>query len=221
MARVVLTILLAVFLPLAALMVVLSTPVVQALGGASIANSAADPAEREHLVEVALAVRDFSLGNDAAAMPAGEDYRIAITPDAKAHLLDVRRVFICSEFASVSLAIALFIMMLIVVRRSGPGTLSRPLIIGGIIPLAGSALLGIAIAVDFSAFFVWMHGLFFANGSWTFPADSLLIRALPYDFWVGCAEVWALSMALFCMVSIGAGLILKRRSTYLDNSLPR
>ena len=201
-------------------MVVLSAPVCEAVARATIPYNAADPAEHEHLVEVALAVRDFSLGNNAAPMPVGDDHRVAITPNAIQHLLDVRLVFVLSEIAFALLLVALLVLMIVSVRRSRSGSLesrqrnslARPLIIGGALPLAAAALLGLAIAIDFGAFFVWMHGIFFADGTWTFPADSLLIRSLPYEFWVTSAVVWAASMAVFCLISIAVGLILTHRS---------
>jgi integral membrane protein (TIGR01906 family) len=202
-------------------MVVLSAPVTQALAEASIAHNSADPAEHERLVAVAMAVRDFSLGNDYASLPAGEDYRSAITADALAHLLDVRVVFVISVLASVVLFVVLLTLFIVSIKRKGSAIATGPLIIGGAIPLAAAAILAVAIAIDFNAFFVWLHGLFFAEGSWTFPADSLLIRALPYNFWVSCAVVWAASMALFCLINIVAGLLLQRRQAHRDSSLPK
>jgi integral membrane protein (TIGR01906 family) len=214
--------LIALFLPLAALMGVLSEPVCHALADATIARANDDsdlrtalegsPAQHERLVGVALAVRSFSLGNDDAALPPGTDYHDAITPDAVSHLRDVRTVFIACELGFALVFAALLVLIIIAVRRSGATCLSRPLIIGGAVPLAAALILGLAITLDFSAFFTWMHSLFFASGTWTFPADSLLIRALPFEFWVGCAAVWAGSMAGLCIVAILAGLLLKRRT---------
>lgn len=200
-----------VFIPLAALMVVLSEPVCLALAQASIVSLPGASEEHDFLVSVAMAVRDFSLGNNAAAMPAGEDYRTAITPDAIAHLLDVRIVFIAALYATMLLFLALVILIVVVVRRSGVKALARPLVAGGAVPLAAAAILGVAITLDFNAFFTWMHGIFFASGTWTFPADSLLIRALPYEFWIACAVVWAASMAVLCAVSIVLGALFGRR----------
>lgn len=200
----------ALFIPLAALMVVLSEPVCHALADAAIPPSPQNPAEHEHLVEVAMGVRDYSLGNDDAELPLGTAYQDAITPDALQHLLDVRSVFLACEFASALLLIALVILLIVTRNRRGAGSLSRPLIIAGALPLAAALVLGIAVAVDFSAFFTWMHGIFFAEGTWTFPYDSLLIRSLPYNFWLSCAVVWAVCMVLFCVISIVVGVVLGR-----------
>ena len=192
-------------------MVVLSEPVCQALAETSITRYTNDSEELDDLVAVAMAVRDFSVGNNAAAMPTGEDYRTAITPDAIKHLLDVRVVFLGTGVATVLVFIALAVLVFLCVKRHGVQRLARPLVVGGGAPLAATGILAIAIAVDFSAFFTWMHSLFFASGTWTFPADSLLIRALPYEFWVSCAIVWAASMVLLCVISVVIGLVLARR----------
>jgi uncharacterized membrane protein len=44
---------------------------------------------------------------------------------------------------------------------------------------------------NFDALFTAFHGLFFAEGTWTFAADSLLIRTFPEQFWATAAGVWA------------------------------
>lgn len=201
----------AIFLPLAALMVVLSEPVCHTLAEAAIPQDSNNPSEHDYLVDIAMGVRDFSLGNDNANLPHGSDYRTAMTPDVLSHLLDVRVVFIACEFVCAVLFVALVFLIIVARNRRGVKFLAKPLIIGGVIPLVAALVLGIAITLDFSAFFTWMHGIFFADGSWTFPADSLLIRSLPYSFWLSCAGVWAVCMVLFCIVSIVAGVVLLRK----------
>jgi len=209
---------LAVFLPLCGLMTVLSAPMVNNIARFTIAPTPDDPAEKLYLMEIAVAVRDFSMGNDAAALPLGDDYRTSITPDAISHLLDVRVVFVLAFYSYLFLLFALAILAIIQIRRKGIHSLTRPFIIGGAIPLGAALLLGLAVLIDFNAFFIWMHGIFFADGTWTFPADSLLIRALPNSFWVGATVVWAASMVLFCILSMVAGYLLHRNNKKRLNS---
>lgn len=52
------------------------------------------------------------------------------------------------------------------------------------------------IVFDFNGFFSWLHSLFFASGTWTFDANSLLINMYPTNFWIGMGVVWA-SISLF------------------------
>jgi integral membrane protein (TIGR01906 family) len=191
-------------------MVVLSGPVVQGLAELSIPTDADNPAEHEQLVIIAMAVREFSLGNDNAPLPKGPDHRTAITPDAISHLLDVREVFVASEVAFVLLLGVLLALVLIQRKRKGRASLKIPFIVGGAIPLTAAAILGIAVVIDFGLFFTWLHSIFFAEGTWTFPADSLLIRSLPFNFWAACAAVLVGSMALLCALSVFIGVLLGR-----------
>jgi len=61
-----------------------------------------------------------------------------------------------------------------------------------------AALFGV---VSFDALFTWFHSLFFAPGTWQFPADSLLIVLFPEAFWIACGIAWAL------LILLGGGLL--------------
>lgn len=86
--------------------------------------------------------------------------------------------------------------------------------IGGTL-IAGSALvigilvaLGIWAAVDFDGIFTWMHTLFFAQGSWVFNSDSLLITLFPEAFWAAMAGLWIISSVIFAFIAGIVGKIL-------------
>lgn len=86
--------------------------------------------------------------------------------------------------------------------------------IGGTL-IAGSALvigilvaLGIWAAVDFDGIFTWMHTLFFAQGSWVFNSDSLLITLFPEAFWAAMAGLWIISSVVFALITGAVGKIL-------------
>lgn len=86
--------------------------------------------------------------------------------------------------------------------------------IGGTL-IAGSALvigilvaLGIWAAVDFDGIFTWMHTLFFAQGSWVFNSDSLLITLFPEAFWAAMAGLWIISSVIFALIAGIVGKIL-------------
>ena len=66
--------------------------------------------------------------------------------------------------------------------------------------------------VDFSGLFTVFHGVFFSQGNWTFPYDSLLICSLPQPFWAGMAAVWLVVAALLCLIAIVVGLRLRKRA---------
>ena len=205
------TILIAALCPLLALMLCLSPPLTPLVAAFTV--QPASDFSREYLVQTAVALRDFCLGNDLAPLPTGSDYQIAITNDALAHLLDVRGVFIGLEVATTLATLLLVLSLVVLLKFGGLRVLSKPLLIGAAIPLAIALLLAAAIWIDFSGFFAALHSLFFAAGSWVFPADSLLIRALPQAFWLSCALIWAGAMALLCVSCLLLGIGVLSRAT--------
>ena len=62
---------------------------------------------------------------------------------------------------------------------------------------SSSCSAGLAGTLDFDALFTAFHGLFFAEGTWTFASDSLLIQTFPEQFWATAAGVWA-GLILLC-----------------------
>ncbi|MBQ9001531.1 MAG: DUF1461 domain-containing protein, partial [Eggerthellaceae bacterium] len=82
------------------------------------------------------------------------------------------------------------------------GTVGRKRLVGRILTAAGFvvvalfAALGVFAALDFQSFFQTFHGVFFSQGNWQFPYDSLLICSLPTAFWTGMAAVWLAVSAL-------------------------
>ncbi|MDR2672961.1 MAG: DUF1461 domain-containing protein [Coriobacteriales bacterium] len=192
-------------------MLTLTPPVTHYLAEAFV-NTTGSTLEHDYLVGIADAVRDFSLGNDQAAVPVGRDYRNALTPDAVAHLLDVRTVFIGLELAALIASLLVIGTLTISIRRYGLRSIALPLLIAGLAPLTVALLLGLAVLIDFAGFFAFLHSLFFVADSWVFPADSLLIRALPEAFWLGCAIVWLVFLVILCALCILVGLLIRRRS---------
>ena len=83
----------------------------------------------------------------------------------------------------------------------------------GVLVVVLFVALAIWAALDFQGFFTAFHSLFFKQGNWAFPYDSLLICALPTAFWVAMGVVWLVIALLFAIVSafIGRKLLKKRR----------
>lgn len=77
----------------------------------------------------------------------------------------------------------------------------------GIMVIVAFVGLGVWAAVDFNGFFRIFHQLFFSQGNWEFPFDSLLICSLPTEFWMGMGVVW---LAVSLIVSILSIVIGKR-----------
>ena len=66
--------------------------------------------------------------------------------------------------------------------------------------------------IDFNAFFRMFHQLFFSQGNWELPYDSLLICVLPEAFWASMGVVWFVVALVLSVVSalVGRKLALRR-----------
>ena len=79
------------------------------------------------------------------------------------------------------------------------------LMAAGIAVLVAFVALGVWAVVDFDGFFRMFHQLFFSQGNWEFPYDSLLICALPTEFWMGMGVVWLGVAVIVSILSIVIG----------------
>ena len=222
---------LALWLAAASFMVVLSPPATRLLAELTVDDTNSIHSH-EYLVSIAEASRAFCVGDDKAPIPLGDDETVAYTPRVISHLLDVRAVFqaVIVFFLIITVVV---VMVLILYLRGGARRdilriaelrkerrhrLGLQLILGACIPLALSVLIvGIGF-LNFDALFIWIHSLFFTWDSYYFAEDSLLIQALPMNFWIGCGILWAVSLVVLCAISTVIGAGLRRR---YGNSKPR
>jgi integral membrane protein (TIGR01906 family) len=127
---------------------------------------------------------------------------------AVSHLMDVRSVIGSARLATgiTSLLLATYVGLCVGKRRFRLLTSGMKVgswVIGGLLLVAVMAA-----STDFSSFFTAFHGLFFASGTWTFSADSLLIRLFPERFWMASGVAWAVLMAAgAALLLIVAGLV--------------
>lgn len=128
-----------------------------------------------------------------------------------AHLDDCYRL-ISRAFPVLVVAIAVAIVGLVFT-----GVVGRKRMVGGVLMAAGIVVLvafvalGVWAAVDFNGFFRLFHQLFFSQGNWEFPYDSLLICALPTEFWMGMGVVWLAVAVVLSVLSIITGRSLQRK----------
>ena len=98
------------------------------------------------------------------------------------HLEDVHAIFKRFKYAAIISSAALLI---IIMRMRANGVLSQgwqPMLkLAGIIAASALALLFV-LSLNFDWFFTNFHYIFFPQGNWQFPADSLLITMFPADF---------------------------------------
>ena len=127
------------------------------------------------------------------------------------HLDDCYRI---AQAARVALAIAAIVLLASLITCGvigGKRTVGIVLFAGGIAVLMVFAALGVFAAIDFTRFFALFHQLFFSQGTWQFPYDSLLICSLPTAFWIGMGITWLATSVLLSILSIAIGRKLKGR----------
>lgn len=202
----------------------------------SYGRDGSDEAARENLAEVILNAARSSSSADSPTFDrwdgraisvvegsAGEDALTAVYELYEAgpgysfdsevfdHLDDVNSLISRLWFPMLGITgIAAFFLMY-GIYSYGYGSAANPLLRSGIATLVILLIFALLCIFDFDGFFAALHALFFAEGSWTFPADSLLIEMYPESFWIGMGIVWLGISSLLGACSIIFGVIMRRR----------
>ena len=192
------------------------------------------PFSHGDLVHAAVVTRDYTVGsNDREAVfamlhdinaSAGTRYAdadqaaLAAAPDvftldaeALSHLDDVYRVVVAARGALIAIAVLAVAACAYTAVRGGKRPLGGVLLAAGAGVLAVFALLAAWVLMDFNGFFAAFHSLFFADGTWTFSYESLLITMYPPAFWMGMGAVWLATTAVLSILAIAIGTALRRR----------
>ena len=158
--------------------------------------------------QVLLFVRDFTVGDISQEDLANKMSSLSIDPSLLSdsmisHLKDCTILFHNIESLFLYLIIALIIVCILsLIFKSTHLFDSFGLTIkqSSKAALAVIIALGIWICCDFNGFFTFMHSLFFASGTWTFDANSLLIMMFPTNFWIGMGVAFALISSILAIV---------------------
>ncbi|WP_285726694.1 TIGR01906 family membrane protein [Psychromicrobium xiongbiense] len=99
------------------------------------------------------------------------------------HMADVKGVI------SVSMLIGFVALVLVVIgmfylARHSVGGIRRAVFAGSLATLVIIIGLGVFAVIGWDTFFVDLHKVFFANGTWTFLESDTLIRLFPEQFWM-------------------------------------
>lgn len=209
-------IVLAITIILAGLMVCIHIPQVTEIVSRLTSNAASVGLSSDAMAKISVSTRDFSLG---LIGPEGLKSVLAtlgiptsaLDESMLTHLQDCTWVFnlMTDLFKALGIAsLVLAVLALIIDRRN---ELSKLLLQSSILAILILAAFGIWITVGFDSFFTLMHSLFFASGTWTFPADSFLIQMFPENFWIGMGVVWGASSVLFSLALILISQVIKKR----------
>ncbi len=123
------------------------------------------------------------------------------------HLEDVRKVMDWAE--GIFYLSLLAVLSTILYFYKDKFKLKKLFLWGGIIITTLVGIILLLAIVSFSSSFTIFHQIFFPQGNWQFPAESLLIQTFPFDFFVGISYL-IFSLALIeGIVFILLGIYLK------------
>ena len=208
----------------------------------SYVNEDDSPFDKLQLVAAADATRDYTVGshnydelmeaiaqiNDEADTPyagasveelAQAEEQYTLTPDAISHLDDVNNVVNRVMPAILACAVLAGFCLICSFYMFGPRSIGRPFAFAGGIVIALFMVAGVWAVVDFNGLFAAFHSLFFADGTWTFAPDSLLICMYPQDFWMGMGTVWLAVSMILAILSLLCGMFFMRREKELRQKI--
>ena len=137
--------------------------------------------------------------------------RYALDADAVSHLEDCNGLITGLSSYLGMVGVAALIIALVLGFRKQFAALAFMLRMGSALLLAVLVVLGLWGVIDFNGLFAAFHSLFFANGTWTFSYDSLLITMYPPEFWIGMGAVWLAATGLLSIASVVVGALLRRK----------
>ncbi len=187
----------------------------------------------EDLVWASLVTRDYTIGsNDLDALITmlqqinrnadtpysnADDEEILTAPErytldeaAISHLDDVYEVISVALWVFAAIAIAAVASCSHVLYHLGKHAFGTVLLEAGIGVILLFSLIGTWALIDFNGFFAFFHSLFFADGTWTFSYQSLLITMYPLAFWMGMGSIWLAITGVLSILSLAAGIYLRR-----------
>jgi uncharacterized membrane protein len=133
------------------------------------------------------------------------------TADERAHMADVRGVFVGAEVAALAAAAALGLLARRAARRGALPRLARN---GAVVAAVAVAVVVSAAFLAFDAFFLLFHEVFFPQGNFLFPAGSNLLALYPTAYWYGVTlRIGLTFLALAAAVALGGQVALRRSSS--------
>lgn len=133
--------------------------------------------------------------------------RYALDEAAMSHLEECNLIITALSSWLGMIVVAAIIIVLLLAFRKQFAALAFMLRMGPALLLAVLAVLGLWGVFDFNGLFAAFHSLFFADGTWTFSYDSLLISMYPIDFWMGMGAVWGGAAVGFGLLCFAAGCL--------------
>jgi integral membrane protein (TIGR01906 family) len=124
------------------------------------------------------------------------------TDSEVAHMADVKLVMLITMGVGLLLGL-LCILFMAALSRTAKGGIRRALFAGSVWMLVVLIALAVLAVLGWQQFFAAFHGLFFADGTWTFLASDSLIRLYPNQFWIDAGA----SVAALVLVTLVVTLV--------------
>lgn len=179
---------------------------VRATGGATLAGL-----DQAMALDLAQQVRAYVTRADAPALPVTVAGREGFTPEASAHLDDVREVFSLARRLTGLLAGIVAAWIAFGISRRRYEALVAGLRAGAVVTVVLVALSVVVALSDFERFFAGFHSLFFASGTWMFSADELMVQLFPEGFWAASGVSWGVLSLLGAIVLWATAAAVARR----------
>ena len=142
----------------------------------------------------------------------------AFTPDETSHMHDVRLLFNLFRFLSLLflLLISVYVFLFFKINKTGKKSVFnnklfvvelrfflKKIKLSLFLSLGFFVLLLFFVFVDFTSSFDVFHRVFFPQGNWIFPFDSLLITLFPLSFFIGISKKIFLFSVLVIVLLLG------------------
>jgi integral membrane protein (TIGR01906 family) len=129
------------------------------------------------------------------------------------HMEDVKKLYLVATILFSIAAITIFIFLLLVFILAIPMKLFlRTLMWGFLAALILNIIIILFVLLNFSDAFILFHHIFFPQGNWQFPYDSLLITLFPEEFFTTIAtRILLTSMILSALLLAATYTIMKMK----------
>ncbi len=124
------------------------------------------------------------------------------------HLEDVRAVMLWADYVFYASFLLGLIWLAYGFKRK---LLPKMLLYGGISIVMVIGLILLFSVISFNSSFTAFHKIFFPQGNWQFPADSLLIQTFPLDFFIKIAFIIFIQTLCWGSLFIVVGYHLQKR----------
>ncbi len=139
-----------------------------------------------------------------------KEREINFTASEISHLQDVKEVMQFANYLSYFILALTIILSIFLYRQA---FLSKALLYSSIFSLSLFVLIFLFYFFGFSSLFNAFHQVFFPQGNWQFPADSLLIRTFPFEFFTKLSGIIFGKAAALAILALFFSVYLKNKET--------